>query len=232
MKVLTKEEADAHYATTIRGGIIGGAVGLGAGLASAVIFHYRFPFFRGLTLPFKTFYVTSAGTFAAIVYADRYSRSFEQQRTGESALLQRKADALAKQRALQTPYERAVTWGRENRYSIVGASWVASMSGSLWWAWRNKYLTKSQKLVQARVYAQGLTLLVLIASAAFEVADARNQKRIGEEMVPDPSDPEGKRMVARKTLMHHEHYKGEDLWKDMIAAEERKINERKQLHKE
>ena len=88
--------------------------------------------------------------------------------------------------------EWLMEYGRENRYKIVLASWVASMGASLGLVWRDKYLSKAQKLVQARVYAQGLTLLVLIASAAFEVSDARNP---GEKP------------------KHVQHYPGEDAWK-------------------
>lgn len=65
---------------------------------------------------------------------------------------------------------------------------------------RSPYLTTSQKLVQARVYAQGLTLAVLIASAAFEIGD-RNED-------DDSSDPEHKHSEA-----HHKSYRGEDQWK-------------------
>ena len=36
---------------------------------------------------------------------------------------------------------------------------------------RNPYLSTQQKLVQARVYAQGLTVAVLIATAVFEIGD-------------------------------------------------------------
>lgn len=89
-------------------------------------------------------------------------------------------------------------YGRENRYKIVGLSWIGSMGASFAMVYNNKYLSKSQKIVQARVYAQGLTLLVLIASAAFEVSGMRNAKNEAE---------------AEKKSAHH--YPGEDLWKGM-----------------
>jgi cytochrome c-type biogenesis protein CcmH/NrfG len=62
------------------------------------------------------------------------------------------------------------------------------------------------------VYAQGLTLAVLIATAAFETADARSGKGRWETvLVVDPEDPEHKRMVEKK--VHKEDYEGQDLWK-------------------
>jgi len=76
---------------------------------------------------------------------------------------------------------------------------------------RNPTLTGQQKLVQARVYAQGLTLAVLVASFALEGSDMSQGKGRWETVrVLDPDDPEHKRMVERK--IHHEAYTGEDQW--------------------
>ena len=106
------------------------------------------------------------------------------------------------------------------------ASWLASMGVSLGLVSRNKYLTKAQRLVQARVYAQGLTLLVLVATAAFEVSDAKSGKGRWETIrVRDENTGE---MVERKIELHKEQYEGEDLWKDMMAAEERRLKREKE----
>jgi len=207
MKVLSKEEADAHYAATIRGGLAGGALGVGVGLGTAWLMNARFPFFRNLTIPLKAFYVTSWGSFSSILAADRASRGFESSlhHPGEAALEMHRRIAREKELAGMTASQRLMDYGREYRYSIVGLSWVGCMAASLGYVWRDKYLTKAQKLVQARVYAQGLTLLVLIASAAFEVSDSR------------------RRAEGRGTEVHREHYQGEDMWKDMVAQEEKRL---------
>ncbi|KAF3941703.1 hypothetical protein ABW19_dt0202917 [Dactylella cylindrospora] len=226
MKVLSKEEEDAHYAYVIRGGLKGGAYGLGIGGAAALLLNHRWPFFRNLTLPFKTFFVTSSATFALIVAAENASHDFEVSRHMKSSTYQdQMAKFRAEQREQMSTTDKFMDWGRENRYKIVGASWVASMAGSLALVYRDKYLSKAQKLVQARVYAQGLTLLVLLASAAFEISDARR----GDKdiiMVPDPSDPTGQRRIPKK--IHHERYEGEDLWMDMVKGEEERMKRRKE----
>ncbi|RPB17195.1 hypothetical protein P167DRAFT_531452 [Morchella conica CCBAS932] len=228
MKILTKEEEAAHYNAVLRGGITGGVVGTAVGLGTAMVLTKRWPFFKQLTLPFKAFFVSSAGTFAAIIQADRYSRGFEADRHSE--LLQYKdatAKALEEARRNRTPTQRAMDWGRENRYTIVTASWVASMALSLGLVSRNKYLTGPQKLVQARMYAQGLTLLVLVASAGFEVSDAKKGKGNYETVkILDPDDPSHKHLIEKK--IHHESYAGEDLWKDMVEGEERRLRARKE----
>lgn len=97
----------------------------------------------------------------------------------------------------------------------MGATWLASMAGSWVLVSRNKYLTGKQKIVQARVYAQGLTLAVLIASAAFEIADQRKA-----QAAADKAKREG------KPVGHVEHRDGADMWKDMVDAEEVRIEKR------
>lgn len=222
MKILTKEEEAAHYNATVKGGLQGGLFGLVVGGATVIAAHHRFPTFRSLTLPMKTFLVTSSGTFLAIVQADRSSRSFENARNPANAYKDRATTELESLKANESAFQRFKDWGRENRYPIVTASWVASLGIALGLVGRNPYLTRAQKLVQARVYAQGLTLAILIATAAFEVGDASKGKGRWETVkILDPDDPEHKHIIEKR--IHHEAYEGEDLWRDMVASEERKI---------
>ncbi|TVY49801.1 Respiratory supercomplex factor-like protein [Lachnellula occidentalis] len=222
MKILTKEEEEAHYNATLKGGIMGGLIGLSVGGTAVFAAHKRFPTFRSLTLPLKTFLVTSSGTFTAIIQADRSSRSFEFARDPQRQYRDKASTELETIRENETSFQRFKDWGRENRYSIVTVSWVASMALALGIVGKSPYLTGAQKLVQARVYAQGLTVAVLIATAAFEVGDANKGKGRWETVkVLDPNDPEHKHIIEKR--IHHEAYQGEDLWRDMVATEERKM---------
>jgi hypothetical protein len=112
----------------------------------------------------------------------------------------------------QKPFTtRARDWAAENRYSIVFASWVASMGIALAIVRRNPYLSTGQKLVQSRVYAQGLTLGVLLASFGIEASDVTAKRGRWETVkVLDPSDPSHKRLIDKR--IHHERYEGEDQW--------------------
>jgi hypothetical protein len=163
----------------------------------------------------KTFLVTSSGTFISIIAADRASRKYENARDPQRQYRDRATLDQESARAAETYFQRFKDWGRENRYPIVTASWVASMGIALGLVGRNPYLSRAQKLVQARVYAQGLTLAVLVATAAFEVGDASKGKGRWETvMVLDPNDPEHKHLIEKK--IHHEAYEGEDLWRGML----------------
>lgn len=116
-----------------------------------------------------------------------------------------------------------MAWGREERYKIVGGSWLASMVAAFAIVGRNPYLTGQQKLVQARVYAQGLTLAVLIASAAFEMQDSREGKgRYDEVEYIDEKDH--KKHI--KQVEREQPSDGDTLWKDMVKQEEERLKER------
>lgn len=225
MKILSKEEEAAHYKVVLKGGTIGGSAGLALGLGGVLLASRRYPAFRQLTLPFRTFLVTSSATFGAIVNADRFSTQFQRSQDpmfGYQDQSKRAADLV---RENETAYQRFMAWGKENRYSIVFTSWLASMGIALAIVGRAPTST-AQKLVQARVYAQGLTLAVLIISAAFEVQDAKSGKGRWETvMVLDPNDPEHKHLIEKR--IHKEEYEGQDLWMDMVEAEEKRIAERK-----
>ncbi|CCX07226.1 mitochondrial hypoxia responsive domain-containing protein [Pyronema domesticum] len=219
MKILTKEEEDEHYRAVLRGGISGGLVGLGAGLGSALILHKRWPFFKQLTLPFRAFYVTSVATFVSIIQADRYSRAYEAARHENLRYQDTTSRLLAEQQANRSNWEKAMALGKEYRYTIVSSSWAASMAGAWWYVSRDRYLTTAQKLVQARVYAQGLTLMILVATAAFELSDAKAAKEAEKQRQLDPAHAPAR--------VHREHYQGEDLWKDMVEAEEKRLAARR-----
>ena len=214
MKILTKEEEEAHYNATLQGGATGLGIGLLVGLTGVSLANRRFPIIRNLTLPMKTFLVTSSSTFVGILMADKASRGFEKSRNKENFYKDHASRDQELARANDTGFQKFMAWGRENRYPIVGVSWVASMGVALQLVRRNPYLTGAQKLVQARVYAQGLTLAVLILTAMFEVGDAsKGRGRWETIMVVDPNDPEHKKLIEKK--IHHEQYAGEDLWKGM-----------------
>ncbi|CCF46481.1 mitochondrial hypoxia responsive domain-containing protein [Colletotrichum higginsianum] len=222
MKILSKEEEAEHYSVVVKAGLIGGTAGLGVGLGGVLLASKRYPAFRQLTLPFRSFLVTSSATFGAIVHADRESIRYGKEKDPMYGYQDATARAIAEARANETTLQRFKEWGRENRYSIVFASWLASMGGALAMVGRDKYLTGSQKLVQARVYAQGLAVAMLVITAAFEMNDAKKGTGRWETvMIIDPDDPEHKHLIEKK--IHKEDYEGQDLWKDMVAAEERRI---------
>ncbi|KAL5121509.1 Replication factor C, subunit RFC4 [Pleosporales sp. CAS-2024a] len=232
MKVLTKEEEAAHYNATLKGGLLGGVLGLAVGAAAVAGASRRYPSFRALTVPFRAFLVASTGTFVAVIAADRASAQYDMEHTPEKKRQQeREREREALFEANKSALQRAKDWAQENRYPLLFGFWVASMAGSWVAVNRNRYLSGSQKLVQARMYAQGATLAALLGSFAIEGNDAAKGKGRWETIrVLDPNDPEHKNMIEKK--VHHESYPGEDQWREMIEAEEERIKEREAAKKQ
>ncbi|KFA60639.1 hypothetical protein S40285_08846 [Stachybotrys chlorohalonatus IBT 40285] len=225
MKIITKEEEQAHFKQVVTGGLVGGSLGLTLGFGGVMFATRRYPAFRSLTLPLRAFLVTSAGTFGAIVNAERYSVAFQKSQDPMNFYQDSSKRAQQIARENDSNYQRFMEWGRDNRYSIVFASWLASMAVAFAIVGRAPIST-AQKLVQARVYAQGLTLAVLIVSAAFEASDAKQgNSRFQTVKVLDPNDPEHKKLIEKR--VHKEEYEGQDLWKDMVEAEERRLAAKK-----
>jgi hypothetical protein len=225
MKILSKEEEAAHYSAVVKGGLIGGTLGLGVGIGGVMFASRRYPAFRGLTIPFRAFLVTSTGTFGAIINADRWSIRFQKAQDPMNSYQDSAKRAQQMVRENESAYDRFMEYGREHRYSIVFVSWLASMGIALAIVGRSPMNT-ANKVVQARMYAQGLTLAVLIVSAMFEMNDAKKGNGRWETvMVLDPNDPEHKHLIEKK--IHREEYEGQDLWKDMVEAEEKRMAARK-----
>ena len=113
---------------------------------------------------------------------------------------------------------RALQLAKENRWGIIGGSWLATMFGSWAVVSRNKYLTGPQKLVQARMYAQGATIAVLLVSGVMASSDIRDAADQGEDAwIDDPRAP------GKKIRIHHRHterYPGENQWESMVAQQE------------
>jgi hypothetical protein len=203
---------------------VGGVGGLLIGTLGVVGAARRYPAFNQLTLPLKVFLVSSAGTFGGIIAADHASRTYE---ASINPADQARKSRLVKERAAEvsglTWTQRAMLWGREERYKIVGGSWLLSMVAAFGLVGRNPYLSVPQKLVQARVYAQGLTLAVLIASAALEVQDSREQRGRYEtvEYVDEKDHTKKTKQVEREQPSD-----GDATWKVMVEEEEARLKER------
>lgn len=151
----------------------------------------------------------------AVIAADRASAQYDIEHTPEKrAQIEREKQREALLESNKTGLQRAKEWATDNRYPLLFGFWVLSMAGSWHYVNRNPYLSGSQKIVQARMYAQGGTLAALLTSFALEGKDAAQGKGRWETIrVVDPNDPEHKHMIEKR--VHHERYAGEDQWRGM-----------------
>lgn len=178
----------------------------------------------------KAFLATSAGTFVGIIAADNASRGFEAQHNPEKQWYDNREERLRAEELRGMSFmDRTLAFARREKYKIVSATWIASMIGSFVLVSRNPHLSGQQKIVQARVYAQGLTLGVLCASAAFEISDQRR----GQGILDAAKKQKTARQVdaAEASPVQPGHHDQGDLWKEMVAAEEERLKaNHKSLH--
>jgi len=191
MKIPTEQEKQEHYNATIKGGIKGAEIGFGVTLGLCLIAQRYSPAFRKLTLPIKAFLVSSGTSAASIILAEQAGLKYERNKYGyyepEKSIPSQNINSVQKIKYFIL----------ENRYGVVISAWALSIVGSLAYTHNNKYLSLSQKVVQARMYAQALTIVLILAAASLSMTNNRK-----------PGTPEG-----------------QDYWKDMVAAEEKKMNE-------
>lgn len=183
------------------------------GSAGVYAAQHRYTLIRNLTLPFKVFLAVSTGSFAAIIGADRSGRAYEAAQHPDRDYHSARQAQLEALDASASQKERALRWASENRYSIVFGSWVASMGTAFALVSRSPMNT-AQKLVQARVYAQGLTMAVVIASLALEGADMKAAQQ------------ESKDGKVTSAIKQKRRLTDADQWMDMVEAEEERMKER------
>jgi hypothetical protein len=96
----------------------------------------------------------------------------------------------------------------DNNETHIGISWAASMAGALGYSFSNKYLTTQQKVVQARMYAQAVTIAVLMASAGLSVYFGEDEKNKKEQpdaqlravlALPDAISPKSESKMIRQS---------------------------------
>jgi len=167
MKIITQEDISAHRQATIIGGLQG--LGLSALLCvpSYLLLQRRSALFRGFPLPMKAFLATTITVPVASIAAEKAGERFDRsQWTGIGMQEIRQEEALERKRRDQlTAWESVKDWSFRNKWGIVGTSWAGAMVGSFALVSRNKYQSFSQKLVQARVYAQGLPIALMLVVA-------------------------------------------------------------------
>lgn len=206
--------------TVLKYGTVGGVAGLAIGWTGISLASRRWALIRNLTLPMKGFITTSIGAAGAIHTAEKGSKDFDQiQQKEKSYYSGRQADLRSQEIAGMSTKEKLMDWARREKYKIFGIAWLASMAGSWILISRNRYLTGKQKIVQARVYAQGISLGLLCATAAAEMHDQRNSR---------PGVMDALKAKKEKDKEHDkQREEGTDLWKDMVDAEEERLKRQK-----
>ncbi|CCK69803.1 Rcf2p KNAG_0D00510 [Huiozyma naganishii CBS 8797] len=182
MKILTSQEIKDHSAYTLKGGLYGCLAGLAV---SGLVFRLgprRFPRFQPQGMPWsiRTALFIAPPTLLTAIFAEEASNKFDSLTySGDYNREQSQRDRL--EREGMSLKDRAVASLSVHKYKIITTLWA----GSLWGSWvlvnRDKIMTKAQKAVQARMYAQFVTVVLLLASVVLSQYENKLQPDKGKD---------------------------------------------------
>jgi len=166
MKLATPEELAEHHKATVRGAIEGVLGGLAISLPASYYFQRTSQYYRALPPHLKALGVIMVVGPCYAIQAERRGVEYDKSTwTGAGVLELEREVAVERSRwnSLDSR-EKLKDWAIRNQYKIILGSWAASMGVAAAIVMRNRYQTMPQKIVQARMWAQGLTIGILIGA--------------------------------------------------------------------
>ncbi|OBA24135.1 hypothetical protein METBIDRAFT_30473 [Metschnikowia bicuspidata var. bicuspidata NRRL YB-4993] len=164
MKIIDREEKEAHAAHVMAEGFRGMFYG---SIISAGLFAYlktRHPArFAKFNTSIKACVLIMPTISLAAFYADDGSLEFDKKMYSAGHTNKQVLEQYREWKNMPAS-DRIVTLLSTHKYKIILASWAASMYGSWKLVNRDKIMTAPQKLVQARMYAQAITVVLLLAT--------------------------------------------------------------------
>lgn len=175
MKLISEEEKRAHNRMVQIGGMKGFLFGT---LVSVGIFGFAprfYPKIFNLPWSIRTAVFVVPPAFAATVNAELESQAFDYQMYSSESSQRRLLEEHQRWESL-TKSEKTIEVLDGNKYKIVSGLWVVSMFGSWHFVNKDHLLTKTQKLVQARMYAQFITVGLLLGTLALSMMEEKVEK--------------------------------------------------------
>ncbi|KAK9357278.1 hypothetical protein V1504DRAFT_436890 [Lipomyces starkeyi] len=186
----------------------GAAAGAGIGLGLNYLVKLRFPVvYKSVTLRAAAVMLPVIGMSGA--WADR---ELSYAIHNERGLYQLKSQEQTEFSQLSAR-EKVRTFASKHRLSLIFGAWLTSLGVSGYIVSRDKLMTRSQKIVQARMYAQGLTVLLVVATGISAMT-----KRNEPEYIPDPNDKHHRLMHNPGASPHHNQVK--EHWKAVLEEEQ------------
>lgn len=197
MKLVTEEEKRAHSRTTLVGGLKGLALGtvMSIGIFGLAPKHY--PRIFKLPWSIRTAIFVIPPAFTASVNAELCSNEFDYNMYSSEASQKRILAEHRRWEALTTT-QKVVETLSAKKYLIITGLWAASMWGSWVYVNRDPLLTKTQKFVTARMYAQFLTVGLLLGTIALSMYE-ENMNKATKKIEHNPNDEALEEVLQQKS---------------------------------
>lgn len=192
MKIIDEREKEAHKLYVLTEGAKGLFYG---GVLSFGVYAYlkhRHPLkFKNFNTSIKTCILTMPTIGMAAFWADQGSIEFDRKMYLGEYQEGKLMEEYNEWKKLSLS-DKAITVLNDNKYKIIITSWAASMYGSWVFVNRDKIMTTAQKAVQARMYAQAITIVLLLSTIFLAMKEDEMNKN-----KPAPV-PEWKRIVDER----------------------------------
>lgn len=176
MKLVTKEQTNTFYNDILKHGFVG--LGIGSVVGFGLLFYARKrPVYRTYGGFAKAFTVLAPASIGMVFAAEQRSFAYDRETYNFGDL---HPDEIARKEeiaALPTK-DKILYYTSQNKYKIIVGAWAASVGGSLWIINRDKIMTQPQKVVQARMYAQALTVVLLLGTLGLTMYEESHPVKI------------------------------------------------------
>ncbi|KAK9377498.1 uncharacterized protein V1513DRAFT_422759 [Lipomyces chichibuensis] len=168
----TVVEKEGHWPYVLKRALPVGCITLSAGYAANryIIKHYPKSAPRNVSM--RTFLMIGSFLMGFVTTTEVYSLKYERMVMNKINNI----DERQIRRDIQLPKtvtDEALEYINNNRFKVFLSAWLASLAGAGYMVSRDRYMTTSQKVVQARMYAQGFTLLLIVGSAGLAMLDGK-----------------------------------------------------------
>ncbi|KAK0206890.1 hypothetical protein DFS33DRAFT_1452780 [Desarmillaria ectypa] len=177
MKIdLTEEQLVGHNNATMRGAAEGFVVGTGLGMAGSAALGRIHAGYRALPPSLKALGIILFAAPTFVIQAERRGIEFDksQWRDSTAELLDEKERQKEERWQNLTFGGRLTDWAQRHEYSVFLGGWAASLGLAGAIIARDKLQTTSQKVVQARMWAQALAIALILGTAAFKAHQSRH----------------------------------------------------------
>lgn len=182
MKILSDEERNAHWNAVLYEGAKGTLIGLGVSYGLVSYLKKKHPIRYGqFNTSIKACLWSMPPVSLGAFYADDGSVKFDEQQHRSDYFKEKEKEQLERWDKLSWN-DKAFVKVNDNKYKIIIGAWAASLYGSWKLVNRDKYMTGAQKAVQARVYAQAITVVLLLGTILLSMHEKELQKNAPAEI--------------------------------------------------
>ncbi|KAF5388401.1 hypothetical protein D9615_000659 [Tricholomella constricta] len=168
MKIASEEDLAGHAAASRKGAIEGFIGGTAVALGGSYYLQRRFAGYRNLPLSLKALGVVIIVAPVLSIQGERRGLEYDKSRwegEGVRFLHGRQMEEDARWEEMSTR-DKIADWSERHQYSLILGGWASSLAFAGAVISRDKLQTTAQKVVQARMWAQGLTIGLLIVAGA------------------------------------------------------------------